>query len=70
MVMPVYGKGKMAGKPILDSQGLGISTNAEDPQAAAAFLEYLNSPERLQAFLGEDRMAAGQHWLRHLGHHR
>jgi ABC-type glycerol-3-phosphate transport system substrate-binding protein len=50
MVMPVYGKGKMAGKPILDSQGLGISTNAEDPKAAAAFLEYLNSPERLQAF--------------------
>ena len=50
MVMPVYGKGKMAGKPILDSQGLGISTNAKDPKAAAAFLEYLNSPERLQAF--------------------
>ena len=50
MVMPVYGKGKMAGKPILDSQGLGISTNAADPKAAAAFLEYLNSPERLQAF--------------------
>ena len=25
MVMPVYGKGKMAGKPIFDSQGLGIS---------------------------------------------
>ncbi|HUL05546.1 MAG TPA: ABC transporter substrate-binding protein [Candidatus Acidoferrum sp.] len=50
MVMPVYGKGKMAGKPILDSQGLGISTNAEDPKAAAAFLEYLSSPERLKVF--------------------
>jgi ABC-type glycerol-3-phosphate transport system substrate-binding protein len=50
MVLPVYGKGKMGGKPILDSQGLGISTNAKDPKAAAAFLEYLNSPERLQAF--------------------
>jgi ABC-type glycerol-3-phosphate transport system substrate-binding protein len=50
MVMPVYGKGKMAGKPILDAQGLGISTNAEDPKAAAAFLEYLQSPERLAAF--------------------
>lgn len=50
MVMPVYGKGKMAGKPILDSQGLGISTNAADPKAAAAFLEYMNTPERLQTF--------------------
>lgn len=50
MVMPVYGKGKLAGQPILDVQGLGISSNAEDPQAAAAFLEYLNSPERLKAF--------------------
>ncbi|MDQ3559482.1 MAG: extracellular solute-binding protein, partial [Pseudomonadota bacterium] len=50
MVMPVYGKGKLAGLPLLDVQGLGISTNAEDPQAAAAFLEYLQSPERLKAF--------------------
>jgi len=31
-------------------QGLGISSNAEDPAAAAAFLEYLQSPERLKAF--------------------
>jgi raffinose/stachyose/melibiose transport system substrate-binding protein len=50
MVMPVYGKGKMAGLPILDSQGLGISSNSKDPQAAAAFLEYLQSPERLKVF--------------------
>jgi raffinose/stachyose/melibiose transport system substrate-binding protein len=50
MVMPVYGKGKMAGKPILDAQGLGISTNSPDPKAAAAFLEYLQSPERLKVF--------------------
>ena len=48
--MPVYGKGKMAGIPILDTQGLGISTKAKDPKAAAAFLEYLQSPERLKAF--------------------
>lgn len=50
MVMPVYGKGKMAGKPILDAQGLGISTDSKDPKAAAAFLEYLQSPERLKVF--------------------
>ena len=50
MVMPVYGKGKMGGRPILDSQGLGISTDCKDPKAAAAFLEYMESPERLQVF--------------------
>ena len=50
MVMPVYGTGKMAGKPILDVQGLGISMDSENPEAAAAFLEYLHSPDRLQAF--------------------
>jgi ABC-type glycerol-3-phosphate transport system substrate-binding protein len=48
MVMPVYGKGKLAGKPIFDSQGLGIPTKAKDPKAAAAFLEFLQSPEQLQ----------------------
>jgi len=48
MVMPVYGKGKMAGKPIFDAQGLGISTGSKNPEAAAAFLEYLQSPERLK----------------------
>ena len=50
MVMPVYGKGKMAGQPIFDVQGLGISADSEHPEAAAAFLEYLHTPERLQAF--------------------
>lgn len=50
MTMPVFGKGKLAGVPVVDVQGLGISSNAEDPKAAAAFLEYLNSPERLKAF--------------------
>ena len=50
MVMPVYGKGKLAGKPILDSQGLGISAKSPNQKAAAAFLEYLHSPERLKVF--------------------
>ena len=48
MVMPVYGKGKLAGKPIFDSQGLGIPAKIKDPKAAAAFLEYLQSPEQLK----------------------
>jgi len=50
MTMPVFGKGKLAGVPVVDVQGLGISTNAEDPAAAAAFLEFLQSPDQLKAF--------------------
>jgi ABC-type glycerol-3-phosphate transport system substrate-binding protein len=50
MTMPVFGKSKLAGVPLLDVQGLGISSDAKDPKAAAAFLEYLHSPERLKAF--------------------
>ena len=50
MVMPVFGDGALAGMPIVDMQGLGISSDAANPEAAAAFLEYLASPERLQAF--------------------
>ncbi len=50
MVMPVYGTGKLAGQPIMDTQGLGISTDSKDPAAAAAFLEFLHSPDRLKAF--------------------
>jgi ABC-type glycerol-3-phosphate transport system substrate-binding protein len=49
MVMPVYGKGKLASRPIFDSQGLGIPANIKDPKAAAAFLEYLQSPEQLKS---------------------
>src|SRR6201987_1950344 len=43
-------RGKMAGKPILDTQGLGIGKDSKNPKAAAAFLEYLESPERLKVF--------------------
>lgn len=50
MVMPVYGSGKLAGKPIMDTQGLGIAADSDNPEAAAAFLAFLHSPERLQAF--------------------
>ncbi|MCL4876122.1 MAG: extracellular solute-binding protein [Anaerolineae bacterium] len=50
MVMPVYGTGALAGKPILDVQGLGISSQSDNKEAAAAFLEFLHSPDRLTAF--------------------
>jgi ABC-type glycerol-3-phosphate transport system substrate-binding protein len=50
MVMPVFGKGKMAGVPIMDAQGFGIPTNAVDPQNAARLLEFMHSKERVQAY--------------------
>ena len=51
------------------ARDLASAEHAENPEAAAAFLEYLQSPERLKALLREDRLAPGQHQLRHLGHH-
>lgn len=50
MVMPVFGTGALAGKPIVDSQGLGISSQTENAEQAADFLEFMHSPERLDKF--------------------
>jgi ABC-type glycerol-3-phosphate transport system substrate-binding protein len=50
MVLPVFGQGKLAGMPVLDTQGLGIAAGSENPQAAARFLEFLNAPEQLASF--------------------
>jgi len=49
MVMPVFGRGKMAGRPIIDKQGFGIPTRAVNPTTAARFLEFIHSKERVQA---------------------
>ena len=49
MVMPVFGQGSMAGIPILDTQGFGIPSKAKDPQSAAMFIDYMHTPESLQA---------------------
>ena len=49
MVMPTFGTGAMAGKPITDTQGFGIPSKAEDKETAAAFIEFMQSPERVQA---------------------
>lgn len=50
MSMPVYGTGALAGKPIVDSQGLGISSQSEKKELAAQFLEFMHSTERLNKF--------------------
>ncbi len=49
MVMPVFGRGKLAGQPIIDKQGFGIPTRAANPTTAARFLEFIHSKERVQA---------------------
>ena len=50
MVFPVFGKGKMAGKPISDCQGLGISSQSKFKPIAAEFLRFTHTPERVKAF--------------------
>ncbi|MFQ3568400.1 MAG: substrate-binding domain-containing protein [Aggregatilineales bacterium] len=49
MIMPVFGEGALAGKPLLDSQGLGISSQSQHKEVAADFLEYINQREWLDA---------------------
>jgi ABC-type glycerol-3-phosphate transport system substrate-binding protein len=49
MVFPVFGEGKMAGRPIADAQGLGISSQSANKEGAAKFLEFLHTDERVQA---------------------
>jgi ABC-type glycerol-3-phosphate transport system substrate-binding protein len=49
MIFPTFGTGSMAGIPITDTQGYCIPTDANDPQGAAAFLEFMHSEERVNA---------------------
>jgi raffinose/stachyose/melibiose transport system substrate-binding protein len=49
MVLPVWGQGAMAGKPIRDTQGLGISSQSDYKQQAAEFLQFLHTEERVNA---------------------
>lgn len=50
MVMPIYGEGSMAGIPITDSQGFGIPSAATNKELGAAFLEFMQTPERMNRF--------------------
>ena len=49
MMLPTFGTGAMAGMPIADTQGFGIPTKAKDPDTAAKFIDFMHSPERVQA---------------------
>jgi raffinose/stachyose/melibiose transport system substrate-binding protein len=54
-VLPVFGKGKLAGIPISDTQGFGIPAKAADRTNAARFLEFMHAPEQTQAMWTEAR---------------
>jgi len=54
-VLPVFGKGKMAGVPISDTQGFGIPAKAADPTHAARFLEFMHAPEQTKSMWSEGR---------------
>ncbi len=49
MVLPVFGQGQMAGTPLLDAQGFGIPSDAENKEAAVRWLELALSQERVDA---------------------
>lgn len=49
MPAPVCGWGRLAGLPIIDTQGVGISAASRHKAAAAEFLLFMHRPERLQA---------------------
>jgi raffinose/stachyose/melibiose transport system substrate-binding protein len=49
MVFPTSGVGKMNGKAIADSQGLGISIQSKYQEIAADFLTFLHNKERVDA---------------------
>ena len=55
MVFPVWGQGAMAGKPIRDTQGLGISSQSDHKEEAADFLQFLHSEERVNALWDQVR---------------
>jgi raffinose/stachyose/melibiose transport system substrate-binding protein len=48
-VMPKFGQGKMAGIPVLDTQGFGIPSKGSNHEIAADFLEFMHSSDRVQA---------------------
>lgn len=49
MTWPVWGKGKLAGLPIIEVQGLGISSKSKHKKEAARFIMFMHTSERLTA---------------------
>ena len=62
-VAPVTGRGRLAGVPIVDTQGIGISSSAREPEAAAEFLRWIHDPKNLGSLWDDVRLfPADQRW--------
>src|SRR6185312_2707163 len=48
--MPTFGDGPFAGKMATTSQTVGITSWSKYPQVDASFIQFMHSPDRLQAF--------------------
>ena len=63
MMLPTFGTGAMAGKPITDTQGFGIPSKAKNHETAARLLDFMHSPERVQAmWTTSKQIPANQHF--------
>jgi raffinose/stachyose/melibiose transport system substrate-binding protein len=62
-VAPLAGEGKLAGLPILDTQGVGVASSSARPEAAAEFLCFLHDDERRQRLWEDVRLfPADRRW--------
>lgn len=60
---PLLGQGRLAGLPIVDTQGIGISSSSRDPKLAASLLRMLHDEERSAALWSETRLfPADRRW--------
>jgi len=56
MLVPVLSDGALAGRPVGDAQGLGISSQSQHKEVAAEFLTFLHQKERLDALYQQVRI--------------
>lgn len=62
-IAPVVGDGKLAGLPIMDTQGVGVASSSARPQEAAEFLRFLHDDERKQRLWEDVRLfPADRRW--------
>ena len=50
MMVPNYGKGKLADTYVVTAQGWGITSWSKHPKEAADFLKFMQTPERVNAW--------------------
>ena len=56
MKLPTFGVGKLANLPIVDVQGVGISSQSPHKKEAAEFLRFMHRPDRLTAMWEQVRI--------------